>query len=77
MTGRRAKQQSGGAPLPSGRGEPKTLADVPSVWDRQQELQGRLAHKTPVVFLDYDGTLTPIVADHTRADPRYKDRVHE
>lgn len=45
----------------------KTLANLPSIWDREQDLQRRLAGKRLVVFLDYDGTLTPIVKDHTRA----------
>ncbi len=45
----------------------KTLANLPSVWDREQEIRRSLTGKAPVVFLDYDGTLTPIVQDHTRA----------
>jgi alpha,alpha-trehalase len=47
--------------------EPKTVVDVPVVWDRQQEIRERLAQKTLVVFLDYDGTLTPIVEDYNEA----------
>jgi alpha,alpha-trehalase len=47
--------------------EPKTVVNVPVVWDRQQEIRERLAQKTPVVFLDYDGTLTPIVEDYNKA----------
>jgi trehalose 6-phosphate phosphatase len=43
------------------------IAAVPSVWQRQQEIGGRLAQRTPAVFLDYDGTLTPIVADPSQA----------
>jgi len=45
----------------------KTLANLPSVWDRQDEIRRRLSGKVPAVFLDYDGTLTPIVEDHTKA----------
>lgn len=45
----------------------KTLANLPSVWDRKDEIRKRLAGKTPAVFLDYDGTLTPIVEDYTQA----------
>jgi len=45
----------------------KTLANLPSVWSREDEIRKRLAGKTPMVFLDYDGTLTPIVEDHTKA----------
>jgi trehalose-phosphatase len=45
----------------------KTLANLPSIWDREHEIRRRLAGKAPAVFLDYDGTLTPIVEDHTKA----------
>jgi trehalose-phosphatase len=45
----------------------KTLDTLPSVWDRRDEIQRRLARGTPVAFLDYDGTLTPIVEDHDKA----------
>ena len=45
----------------------KTLANLPSVWDREDDIRRRLAGREPVVFLDYDGTLTPIVEDHTQA----------
>lgn len=45
----------------------KTLANLPSIRDREDEIRNRLAGKTPMVFLDYDGTLTPIVDDHTKA----------
>jgi len=44
-----------------------TLATVPLVWEREQAILDRLHERTPVVFLDYDGTLTPIVEDHTKA----------
>jgi alpha,alpha-trehalase len=45
----------------------KTLVNVPSVWSREEEVRQCLAGKMPAVFLDYDGTLTPIVEDHTKA----------
>lgn len=45
----------------------KTLANLPSLWDREDAIRQRLSGKTPMVFLDYDGTLTPIVEDHTKA----------
>jgi trehalose 6-phosphate phosphatase len=38
------------------------LADLPSALERLPELARRLAGRRAVVFLDYDGTLTPIVA---------------
>ena len=45
----------------------KTLVTLPSVWDSAEEIRTRLAGRKPVVFLDYDGTLSPIVADHRKA----------
>lgn len=45
----------------------KTLTNLPVVWGREDEIRQRLAGKALAVFLDYDGTLTPIVADHTKA----------
>ncbi len=43
------------------------LDRIPLVWEREPELRARLAGRTPAVFLDYDGTLTPIVEDYNRA----------
>ncbi|MEX2619006.1 MAG: trehalose-phosphatase [Egibacteraceae bacterium] len=37
------------------------IRDLPSAVDRAAEIAERLAGVTPAVFLDYDGTLTPIV----------------
>ncbi|WP_366655695.1 trehalose-phosphatase [Fodinicurvata sp. EGI_FJ10296] len=45
----------------------KTLHNLPLARDREDELRERLAGKRPVVFLDYDGTLTPIVEDPKQA----------
>jgi len=45
----------------------KTLVDLPSVWDCEEHIRRRVSGKALAVFLDYDGTLTPIVEDHTRA----------
>jgi len=38
-----------------------SIADLPHALTDQDELERRLAGRRPVVFLDYDGTLTPIV----------------
>jgi alpha,alpha-trehalase len=43
------------------------LDRIPLVWERESEVRARLAGRTPAVFLDYDGTLTPIVEDYERA----------
>ena len=45
----------------------RTLANLPSALDRENEMLPRLKTGEPAVFLDYDGTLTPIVDDHTKA----------
>ncbi len=45
---------SGPAPVPAGR--------LPSALDRVDEIARRLAGRKAAVFLDYDGTLTPIVS---------------
>ena len=52
---------------PSGQPGRRTLASLPSVWEREGDIRQRLAGRKPVVFLDYDGTLTPIVDDHAGA----------
>jgi len=55
----------------------KALADLPSAWSREDEIRRRVAGRRVALFLDYDGTLTPIVADHARAllDPQMRDVV--
>jgi trehalose 6-phosphate phosphatase len=40
---------------------PRNIGDLPHVVEHQEELEERLSGKRPAVFLDYDGTLTPIV----------------
>ncbi|AGA32775.1 Trehalose-6-phosphate phosphatase [Thioalkalivibrio nitratireducens DSM 14787] len=45
----------------------RTLETLPCALDHENELLDRLKTGRPAVFLDYDGTLTPIVDDHTRA----------
>lgn len=46
----------------------QTLDSVPSVGDHEAQLAKQLAGKQLVIFLDYDGTLTPIVDDPATAD---------
>jgi trehalose-phosphatase len=46
----------------------KTLDRLPSVWTHEASLRARLDGRRLAVFLDYDGTLTPIVEDPDRAD---------
>lgn len=45
--------------MPEGR----TLVDLPDAVDRAEDIRARLRGREPAVFLDYDGTLTPIVED--------------
>ncbi len=45
----------------------KTTDGLPTVWDCEEEVRARLSGRSLAVFLDYDGTLTPIVEDHTKA----------
>ena len=39
----------------------KRIADLPSAFESEEEIAARLEGKRLAVFLDYDGTLTPIV----------------
>jgi len=43
------------------------IRQLPAASARMSEIRARLADRTPAVFLDYDGTLTPIVEDPARA----------
>jgi alpha,alpha-trehalase len=45
----------------------RTMDSLPSALDKKQEILERLRGRTPAVFLDYDGTLTPIVDDPKEA----------
>ncbi len=45
----------------------RTLVDLPRAQDQENEMLVRLGPTRPAVFLDYDGTLTPIIEDHTKA----------
>ena len=40
---------------------PRNINDLPHVLENAEDLERRLRGKRPAVFLDYDGTLTPIV----------------
>jgi trehalose 6-phosphate phosphatase len=46
----------------------KTLDRLPSVWTNEASLRARLDGKRLAVFLDYDGTLAPMIEDPARAD---------
>jgi trehalose 6-phosphate phosphatase len=51
------------------------IGDLPHALEHGDELACQLAGKTPAVFLDYDGTLTPIV--DRPADALISDSMHE
>ncbi|MDA3868425.1 MAG: trehalose-phosphatase, partial [Gammaproteobacteria bacterium] len=57
----------------------RPLDSVPLVWQRKEELDERLRGYQAAVFLDYDGTLTPIVEDYKKAqlDQRMRDSIAE
>ena len=44
-----------------------SVDQVPLLWDREDEFRALVEGRSPAVFLDYDGTLTPIVEDYTQA----------
>jgi len=44
------------------------LREIPLVWQFRDKLQERLRGKHIALFLDYDGTLTPIVEDYRKAE---------
>ena len=55
-------------PHGDGGGEPgDAIQDLPSALERKDEIADLLAGVIPAVFLDYDGTLTPIVDDPAEA----------
>jgi alpha,alpha-trehalase len=45
----------------------QTISSLPSALERKDEIFQRLRERTPAIFLDYDGTLTPIVDDPKKA----------
>jgi len=45
----------------------RMLNSLPSALERKDEILNRLRERTPAIFLDYDGTLTPIVKDPEKA----------
>jgi alpha,alpha-trehalase len=45
----------------------KTIATLPSAWTERSQIAAKLANRPTAVFLDYDGTLTPIVSDYRAA----------
>ena len=47
---------------------PVFLDEIPLVWESRNKLRKRLRGKHIVLFLDYDGTLTPIVEDYRKAE---------
>lgn len=55
------------ADVDAARGPAPRVADLPLALERWQEVTARLAGRLPAVFLDYDGTLTPIVDDPAAA----------
>ncbi|MDA3870605.1 MAG: trehalose-phosphatase, partial [Gammaproteobacteria bacterium] len=57
----------------------RPLDSVPVAWQRKEELSERLREHLAAIFLDYDGTLTPIVDDYKKAqlDERMRDSVAE
>ena len=49
------------------QGPARTVDVLPSALEKKKEIFQRLHEKTPAIFLDYDGTLTPIVDDPAEA----------
>lgn len=45
----------------------RTLSRLPSAWNLLTEFEARARDQPLAIFLDYDGTLTPIVEDHRTA----------
>ncbi|MEA2086061.1 MAG: trehalose-phosphatase [Chloroflexota bacterium] len=54
------------SPRQSARGR-QTIAHLPSALEKKDEVFRQLRERTPAIFLDYDGTLTPIVDDPAKA----------
>jgi alpha,alpha-trehalase len=47
----------------------RTLGRLPALWSRAEDVEARAGGRRLSVFLDFDGTLAPIVPDHTAARP--------
>lgn len=47
--------------------ELKTVDRLAPVWDRLADLESRITDRPVAIFLDYDGTLTPIVENYEKA----------
>jgi trehalose 6-phosphate phosphatase len=45
----------------------RTLPRLPLVWDREPAFRAKILNRRLSIFLDYDGTLSPIVADYRKA----------
>ena len=45
----------------------RTIDSLPSALEKKEEILEQLRERTPAIFLDYDGTLTPIVDDPKEA----------
>jgi alpha,alpha-trehalase len=45
----------------------QTVISLPSALERKDEILSQFRERTPAIFLDYDGTLTPIVEDPEKA----------
>ncbi|MFT2007847.1 trehalose-phosphatase [Pontibacter sp. 13R65] len=45
----------------------REAAELPSAFERMEELREKLKGKKPAIFLDYDGCLSPIVKDPDKA----------
>ncbi len=45
----------------------RAIDSLPSALDKSEEILRHLHERTPAIFLDYDGTLTPIVEDPAKA----------
>ncbi|MFC1898827.1 trehalose-phosphatase [Chloroflexota bacterium] len=54
-------------PKPRKSANGKTIESLPSALGNKEEIFQLLHEKTPAIFLDYDGTLTPIVDDPAEA----------
>ena len=56
-----------GAGAARSEGERRAIRDLPSALHEDMRIMEWLIGRTPAVFLDYDGTLTPIVGDPAKA----------